>query len=134
MGMIRVTDKMRERMDAGLSFMYTARDGHVWYIDSTLNFPFRQADFAESMYDAYDGSNFECGFPSLSMCQLAIEEGCPQWRGEGWYVIGNGDDVYPVRIGSIGELRERVSVVRDNYEKMGASWTVDYIGDREEGI
>ena len=130
--MLHITDKMRERMDAGLSFVYTTRDGHVWYIDSTLNFPFRQIDFNDCMYDAWDGTNFESGFPDLSTCQFALEEGCPQWRGAGWYRIGNGEDVYPVEVNDIGQLRERVAVVRDNFERIGVSWTCDYIGESGE--
>lgn len=86
-----MNDAVRERMAAGLSFMYTTQSGQRWYIDACLNFPFRQIDLVECKYDAFslDGLGFEPGFPSLSVCQFALEEGCPQWRGEGWYRIGN---------------------------------------------
>lgn len=126
---IPITKKMRERMAAGLSFLYTTRDGHEWYIDSTLNFPFRQIDFQDAMYDAFDGREFEPGFPSLSVCQFALEEGCPQWRGEGWYRIGNGDDVETVRINSTDELKERVAIVRGRHDVYGTGWIVDYLGN-----
>ena len=129
--MLHITDKMRERMDAGLSFVYTTRSGHVWYIDSTLEFPFRQIDFNECMYDAWDGTNFEHGFPNLSTCQFALEEGCPQWRGEGWYDIGNGDDVRRTEVCDVSQLRELVSVARENFELHGDPWTCDFIGDME---
>ena len=125
--MIRLNDTMRERMAAGLSFVYTTQGGHEWYIDATLNFPFRQADFAECMYDAFDGRDFEPSFPSLSVCQFALEENCPQWRGEGTYAIGNGDTVKEYAISSIEELKEKVAVVRGRYDVYGEPWTVDFI-------
>ena len=137
--MLRITDKMQERMAAGLSFLYTTRSGHVWYIDSTLEFPFRQVDFAESMYDAFDGTNIELTYPDLSTCQFALEEGCPTWRGAGWYWIGNvehGQDPYEcvelVWIDSVDDLRERAAVVKDVYERFGTAWMVLYAGDGSE--
>lgn len=131
--MIELNDTMRERMAAGLSFLYTTRSGHVWYIDATLNFPFRQADFAECMYDAFDGSNFEPGFPDLSTCQYALEEGCPQWRGEGWYWVGNGDyDVDARWYGDIGALRDVVAAARTAWESGGSPWFADYGGNGRE--
>ena len=139
--MIEVNDTMRERMAAGLSFLYTTRDGHEWYIDSTLRFPFRQVDFAECMYDAYDGHDFEAGFPDLSTCQYALEEGCPQWRGRGWYRIGNipndGADVEPPRadwIGSIVNLKLRVAYIRAIWDAEGVPWVVDYCGSGSEPL
>ena len=131
---IPLTNKMRERMAAGLSFFYTTRDGHEWYIDAPLNIPFRQIDLSECMYDAFDGRDFEPGFPSLSVCQFALEEGCPQWRGEGWYWIGNGSDVEAVRIGSTDELKERVAVVRGRFDVYGTGWMVDFAGDGTEPL
>ena len=73
----KFTPQMRERMEAGLSFLYTTRDGHRWYIDATLNMPYRQVDFAQAMYDAFslDGLGFFPLYPSLSICQQALEEG-----------------------------------------------------------
>ena len=83
--MLVVTDKMRERIDAGVAWVYKTRDGHVWHIDSMLPIPCRNIDFSETSYCAYDGTNFYAQYPSLSMCQFALEEGCPEWHGVGWY-------------------------------------------------
>lgn len=120
---------IRERMNAGLAFIYTTRDGHKWYIDACLNFPFRQIDLSECMYDAFDGHDFEPGYPSLSVCQYALEEGCPPWRGVGWYSIGNGDDVSDCWIEDIGELKEKVADVRVRFDVYGEPWVADYMGD-----
>ena len=128
---MRVTDAMRERMSAGLSFLYTTRDGHEWYIDACLNFPFRQIDLSECMYDAFDGREFEPAFPSLSVCQFALEEGCPQWRGEGWYEIGNGDEIARYLIESTDELKEKVAAVRGRFDVYGEPWVCDYIDSGE---
>lgn len=119
--MLEINDTMRERMAAGLSFLYTTRSGHVWYIDATLNFPFRQADFAECMYDAWDGSNFELGFPDLSTCQYALEEGCPQWRGEGWYLMG-GIPPTPCWYDNVDNLRDDVASLAGRGEPYMASY------------
>ena len=132
----QMNDKMRERMAAGLSFLYTTRDGREWYIDAQLSFPFRQIDLAECGYDAMslDGRDLEFGFPSLSVCQMALEENCPQWRGEGWYWIGNGEDVEPIWFDSIDELRERVVAIRGRFDVYGETWTVEYRGDGAEPL
>ena len=139
--MLQITEQMKERMAAGLSFLYTTRSGHVWYIDSTLRFPFRQVDFAESLYDAYDGTNFEPSYPDLATCQFALEEGCPEWRGVGWYWIGNdAEDVPPderfpaIWIDSIDDLKERVAVVKENFEKHGLAWMANYGGNGSEAV
>lgn len=130
---IPITNKMRERIKAGLAFFYTTQDGHEWYIDATLNFPFRQIDFQDAMYDAFDGRVFEAGYPSLSVCQLALEENCTQWRGEGWYFIGNktdeGADVEAYRIASTDELKEHVVIARGRFDVYGEPCIVRYAGD-----
>ena len=131
--MIRFTDKMRERMAAGVSWLYTTRDGHEWYIDSTLRFPFRQVDFAECMYDAWDGSDFEPHFPSLSMCQLALEEGCPQWRGVGWYWLG-ANPPEAVWIDDIAELRARMAELDERVKLDGTPYFASYGGDSKEPV
>jgi len=129
-----INKTMRTRMEAGLSFLYTTRDGHEWFIDATLNFPFRQIDLSEAMYDAFDGRDFEPGFPSLAVCQFALEEGCPQWRGEGWYLIGNGDDIEAVRINTTDELKEKVAIVRGRHDVYDTGWTADYAGNGSKPV
>ena len=131
--MIELNDTMRERMAAGLSFLYTTRDGHVWYIDATLNFPFRQADFAECMYDAYDGTYFQLHYPSLSMCQYALEEGCPEWRGEGWYWMG-GVPPTPTWYRELDNLRQDVALLHERFAKYGEPYMANYGGDGDEAV
>ena len=113
-------------MAAGLSFLYTTRDGHEWYIDATLNFPFRQIDLSECMYRAFDGHSFEPCYPSLSVCQFALEEGCPEWRGEGWYWLGyDGEPEHAEWVGDIEDLKRKVSVLRES----GRYYLANYGGD-----
>ena len=130
---MRVTDKMRRRMEYGVSWLYTTSDGHVWYIDSMLPIPCREADFAEAVYAAWDGHDFEPHFPSLSMCQYALEDGCPQWRGAGWYWLGSNppDTVW---IDDVAELRSRVSVLQERAERSGEPYFASYGGDGREAV
>lgn len=131
--MLEVTAKMRERMAAGVSWLYTTRDGHEWYIDSSLPIAHRQVDFAEAVYCAWDGSDFEPHFPSLSMCQYALEDGCPQWRGIGWYWLGYipPDSVW---IDDIAVLKAWVEVLDERVKLDGKPYFANYGGDGREAV
>ena len=132
----KFTPKMRERMEAGLSFLYTTQDGHRWYIDATLNMPCRQVDFAEAMYDAFslDGLGFFPLYPSLSICQQALEEGCPDWHGEGWYWLGHDDEraaetVKAEWISSIEELKPKVAALQEGWQNVQKAFYANYGGN-----
>ena len=120
-------------MAAGVSWLYTTRDGHGWYIDSSLPIEHRQVDFAEAVYCAWDGSCFEPHFPSLAMCQYALEEGCPQWRGIGWYWIG-GNPPERMWIDDVDELRARVAELQLRLERSGKPYFACYGGDGREAV
>ena len=126
---------MEDRMRAGLAFVYTTRSGRRWYIDAALNLPCRQCDFAEAMYDAFslDGLGLFVSYPSLSICQLALEEECPDWRGEGWYVLGPETEPETHEwIGSLEELKERVSVLEKQFKETGIGFFAEYAGSGSE--
>ena len=117
----KFTPQMRERMKAGLSFLYTTRDGHRWYIDATLNMPCRQVDFAEAMYDAFslDGLGFFPLYPSLSICQQALEEGCES----------AGETVNAKWISSIEELKPKVAALQEGWQNEQKAFYANYGGN-----
>lgn len=126
------TPEVRKRMEAGLSFLYTTCDGHRWYIDATLSMPYRQVDFAEAMYDAFslDGLGFFPSYPSLSVCQFALEEGCPDWHGEGWYwLYAEGESEHAEWIDSIEELKDRVAALEKGWKNEHRAFFANYAGN-----
>lgn len=126
-------DKARERIAAGLAFLYTTKDGDRWYIDTALNLPYRQIDLAEATCDALslDGLGFYPHYPSLSICQFALEEGCPEWHGEGWYwLYTEGDPEHAEWVDDIGKLREKVAAL----DATGKAVAANYGGDGSEAV
>ena len=75
MGII-ITPQIRERLEAGLDFIYTARNSCEWLI----------TDMENGTFAATDGEALQLGYPSLSICQEAIETNSIYWKGEGWYL------------------------------------------------
>ena len=128
----KINETMRERMKAGLSFVYTTRDGLRWYIDATLPLSHRQIDFAEAMYDAFslDGRGFYPSYPSLSVCQYALEERCPEWHGVGWYWLHFEDeDSNAEWVDEIDVLKDKVAKLEEGWKKEGRGFLANWAGD-----
>ena len=71
---IELTAKMEAAVEDGTAILYRSLDGNEWFLSES-----------ESGWVANDGTVIQFGYPTLSICQEAIETGSIYWKGQGWY-------------------------------------------------
>ena len=123
---LHITPAMQKRLDAGISVLYTARNGHVWYIDDATE------DRMER-FDIFDGTILQLGYPSLSIAQEAIETDSIYWKGSGWYrpVAFNWEDEC-LWCTSPEDVKELADAMKRRFTDRPSG--VEYCGDGEEAI